>query len=547
MGRLDVATPRFNFARVTYFGVIASVFALSALSGRSQEPAGSADLHGTIRDSQGKPIASATVHLSGCDRTPALNAQTDGQGNYRFSALGKGVYSLRADATGFSEAVIPAIFLGVKESKSVDLTLEPTKETLPPVSPQGPAFFDQPQFTVSGVTDTTNLGGHGSDTVVRTRESLARETASLSKAPTVTDTAAAAALEASLRKRAEREPSSFEANHEFGQLLIRNGKARVAMPYLERAAHIDPADYGNSFDLALANSLAGNYDSARQQAEVLLVGHNTAELHHLLADVQEKLGNSLEAVREFQRAAALDPNESYLFDWGSELLLHHAPQPAIEVFNQGNRRFPRSTRMLLGLGAAYFAQANYDQAAQRISQATDIVPDDSTPYLFLGKIAQLQSPLSDEVVERLGRFVRLHSESAAANYYYSVALWRRRKTSRDSDVAAKVESLLGSATRLDPKYGAAYLQLGIVDCERGNFPKAIADFQQAVQASPDMEEAHYRLGQAYRETGQSEKAKAELRLYNKVAKESAQRAERERRELRQFLYTLRDQPASQVQ
>ena len=51
-------------------------------------------------------------------------------------------------------------------------------------SPQHPAttqpeFFDEPQFTVAGVTDTTNLGGHGSNTVARTKDALAKDVVSL--------------------------------------------------------------------------------------------------------------------------------------------------------------------------------------------------------------------------------------------------------------------------------------------------------------------------------------------------------------------------------
>src|SRR5579863_4521367 len=43
-----------------------------------------------------------------------------------------------------------------------------------------PEFFDEPQFIVAGVTDASTPGGHGSDTVVRTKEALAKDTASLS-------------------------------------------------------------------------------------------------------------------------------------------------------------------------------------------------------------------------------------------------------------------------------------------------------------------------------------------------------------------------------
>ena len=84
----------------------------------------------------------------------------------------------------------------------------------------------------------------------------------------------------------------------------------------------------------LANAKAGNFERARSGAESLLASRDTAELHHLLGDVQERTGHPLEAVRQYQKAAEMDPNEAYLFDWGSELLLHHAPEPAIDVFTQ---------------------------------------------------------------------------------------------------------------------------------------------------------------------------------------------------------------------
>ncbi len=278
----------------------------------------------------------------------------------------------------------------------------------------------------------------------------------------------------------------------------------------------------------------------------MLALSDKAELHHLLGDVQEKLGNSLEAVREYQRASEMDASEAYLFDWGSELLLHHAPEPALQVFTRGNHLFPGSVRMLIGLGAAWFARGSYDQAVQRICEASDLNPNDSIPYLFLGKMQSAESTPSEEVVEKLHRFVTLHPENADANYYYAVGLWKLRKEQQDTARAAQVESLLRNAIHLDPKFGAAYLQLGILDSERKNYPRAISEYQQAIQADPQMQEAHYRLAQAYRQTGDLAKSEAELQIYDRIAKESAQKAERERHEIRQFVYTLRDQPPPQL-
>jgi len=61
-----------------------------------------------------------------------------------------------------------------------------------------------------------------------------------------------------------------------------------------------------------------------------------------------------------------------------------------------------------------------------------------------------------------------------------------------------------------------------------------------------MEEVHYRLAQAYRQLGNPEKAKEELRLYGQLAEESEQKQDRERHQIKQFVYTLRDQSAPTV-
>jgi tetratricopeptide (TPR) repeat protein len=490
MPRLRAVSQQLRSAGLLSCGLVVLALFLLPLSLPAQE---AASLRGTVRNAQGSPVARATVGLQVKDGAQMKTAHTDAQGNYSFPDLHGGVYVLRAAMAGYRDAEIPSLFLGATEAKNVDVVLLPAKTPEPQSSspPGNPEFFDQPKFTVAGVTDTTSLGGHGSDTIVRTREALAKETVSLGK---------------------------------------------------------DPAGAASS----------GNYERERDQLQALLADEKNAkedkpELHHRLGDVQEKLGNSLEAVREYQYAAELDPSEAYLFDWGSELLLHHAPEPALDVFAQGNRLFPRSSRILIGLGAAWFALGSDDQAVQQVCTASDLNPNDPTPYLFLGRMQSAQTTTSGDVAEKLHRFVVLEPQNADANYYYAVGLWKLRKAPEDRANAAQIENLLRNAIRLDPKYGAAYLQLGILHSEQKDYPLAISDYQRAIQSSAQMqievpaqiEEAHFRLAQAYRQVGDAAKAEAELREYDQIAKESAKEEEREHHEIRQFVYTLRDQPASQ--
>jgi hypothetical protein len=57
-------------------------------------------------------------------------------------------------------------------------------------------------------------------------------------------------------------------------------------------------------------------------------------------------------------------------------------------------------------------------------------------------------------------------------------------------------------------------------------------------------QAHYRLAQAYRQAGDLPRAQKELELYERISRESAEQSVRERREIQQFVYTLRDGPSA---
>ena len=514
-------------------------------------PAPGATLQGVVRDSDRRPVTGATVTLQGTD-APAVTVRTDSAGAYRYSGVRQGSYTLRAEMIRYVAATVGPVTLARNESKTIDLTLESeTASKAQNSSTEIPQFFDEPHFTVAGVTDSTNLGGHGSDTIVRNREAVAKVATSMGKQALITPefNASNAAIEQSLRDAVERQPASFAANLQLGKVLVEDGKAREALAYLERASQLNPGDYDSAYELALARADTGDYEQARVGIRALLVKQDKSnqekgEPHHLLAEVSEKLNDPLDAAKEYQRAAELNPSEPYLFDWGAELLLHHAAEPAAEVFTRGNRLFPHSARMLAGLGASWYAIGSYDQAAQRLCEASDLSPGDPNPYLLMGKMQAVETTPTEAITERLERFLRLQPENALANYYYAVSVWKRRRSPEDEENFARVKSLLEKAVQLDPTLGLGYLQLGILYSERKDFPNAVVAYQQAIAATPGLEEAHYRLAQIYRQTGQTVNAQTELQLYEKLSKEKAAEAERQRHEVQQFVYQLRDSTTS---
>lgn len=435
-----------------------------------------ASLHGTVRDQFGNPIPGVQLLLQKKGFPKGLTFTADAHGSYSVTGLSPGEYALHAIVGANTENGPDTLVIKAHDSKTQDLVLKMDPMT-------GPLFYDKPSFIVSGVVDTTALGGHGSDTVVRTRESIAKDTAKLSNP---------------------------------------NAPTAGASPGLESLLQ------------------AGKYQEAKDHIRSLIGAGDKAELRHLLADIDEKTGDSLEAVHEYQRAAEMNPSEPYLFDWGSELLLHHAPEPAEEVFAKGNRLFPQSGRMLIGLGAASFARGSYNQAVERICQASDLNPNDPSPYIFLGKMQAAENVSSSKLLDRLRRFVTTQPQNAQANYFYAVALWKQNRGRNTSD--PQIATLLSNTTRLDPNFAPAQLQLGILKSEQGDQSSAITHYSRTIEIDPENQEAHFRLSQAYRKQGQTERAKKELQIYQELSKKSAEQVDRERREIPQFVYTLRSQP-----
>jgi Flp pilus assembly protein TadD len=96
---------------------------------------------------------------------------------------------------------------------------------------------------------------------------------------------------------------------------------------------------------------------------------------------------------------------------------------------------------------------------------------------------------------------------------------------------------------IDGKCGDAYLQLGILSASEYTFGKAIDFYTKAIEADPQLGEAHYRLGVAYDRIGESAKAKREFQLHDEIKKQQAEAIERQRRQVKQFLVVLPGQPA----
>jgi tetratricopeptide (TPR) repeat protein len=349
--------------------------------------------------------------------------------------------------------------------------------------------------------------------------------------------------EEQFRKALELEPGDFDANHNLGELYIQTGKIAKATPFLEQAQHINPASYDNGYDLALAYSLTGRPGEARQLVQDLVQQKDTAELHSLLGQIEEKEGKFVAAANEFGMAAKMDPTEENLFDWGSEFLLHRTYEPAIDVFEQGTQRYPDSARLKIGLGMALYSRGKYDDAVKALLAAADLNPADPRCYLFLSKAYDSSPNQAEEVIQRFRRFADLQPGNALALYYYAMSLWKGRRADTGFDLR-QVESLLQKAVELDRNLAEAHVQLGNLYADQHQYDKSIPQYERALELNPNLADAHYRLGQDYVHAGQKDRAQGEFDVYQRLRAQHMAEVDKERAEVQQFVYSAKAVPST---
>jgi tetratricopeptide (TPR) repeat protein len=493
-----------NRGRVILGVVIAALIncssALGSANQHSPQQTDAVSIEGSVRDAASKPLADATVLLEEKGNPTIVETKTRADGTFVLSTDHRGTYTVRAQKPGWIDTVVDVLVLSPGDKKRVDLVLCPAgslkldssaSQPAAKPSPGAMEFKDEPNFTVAGVTDWSNLGLHGSAASSRTSESLAKETLML--------------------KSSEPEKAPVGASEK-------------------------------RYEVALAYRDKGDFTRAREQFRKALASADDAEGHRLLGELDERLNEPLEAVHEFERATRMDPSEQNYFEWGTELLLHKAAEPAAEIFARGSNAHPKSARMLTGLGAALYSSGSGEEAARRLCEAADLQPADPTPYLFLGKIEKTTpAPLACSE-QKLTRFALQQPGNALANFYYAISLWKREKGSENPEGLKQVEALLEKSVSVDPKLGEAYLQLGVLHFAQGNFEQAIGDYRKAIDVNPQLGEAHRQLGLAFQRMGQKEQAGQEFQAYEQIEKTEAAENERQQRELRQFLIILKDHP-----
>jgi tetratricopeptide (TPR) repeat protein len=324
---------------------------------------------------------------------------------------------------------------------------------------------------------------------------------------------------------------------EVASLLAVHAQYSSAIPMLEQARKVSPTSYDLNYNLALAYFRNGNHSKSAETLQALVAHQPRAEAYNLLAQVEEQRKRFLEAVRAFQKAAELEPsNEDYRFDYGYELLQHQTDRAAIAILASGVRDFPRSLKLHLGLGCAYYVVGNQEDAARTLLKTIKIDPSNKLAYLLLGKSYEQAGSLQAAVAEAFKAYLTLAPLDPWAYYHYGTILYLNTQSATKPDFQ-ETKSCLRRALSLNPRFAEALVQLAIVLQAEDQNSESVSLLGQAVESNPRLASAHYRLGIAYIRLGEKDKAAGEFALSERLNAENQDG--REKRRVIQFLVEQR--------
>ena len=326
----------------------------------------------------------------------------------------------------------------------------------------------------------------------------------------------------------------------LAELLISHGKFAESIDEFQAVADLDPSHPESQFNLALAQFRAGRLDDALASSEKCKELGDSAELEDLLGDIQEARGDNLAAVKNYQAAVALAPNdEKYRLSLAIELIRHQNFDAAKAVLKDAENLQPNSWRIQVALGMVEYFAGTDDEATRYLLNAADLTSEPELALKYLGDIqVDRSSPPDPGAVARLCEYADHQSKDGQMQFYCGASLFRRDSVSGDKTHSAEILRRLHTAAGLLPKDASPHCQLGKAYRWLGQWQDALAESQICARMDPDSADAHYRLAQIYEHVGQPEQKRKEIKLYETASTRVADENARRQATMKTFLYNI---------
>jgi hypothetical protein len=114
-------------------------------------------INGVVKDSTGAVIPGAMVTLTNTDTNFVLQGKTDSKGNYSFSPIKIGHYTVSASAPRFQTTTQQNVTVNIQDQLNISLTLTPGSALETVTVTSAPPMLQNENASVGQVVDTQTL------------------------------------------------------------------------------------------------------------------------------------------------------------------------------------------------------------------------------------------------------------------------------------------------------------------------------------------------------------------------------------------------------
>jgi Flp pilus assembly protein TadD len=344
----------------------------------------------------------------------------------------------------------------------------------------------------------------------------------------------------SLRTAARRSPEELELRQRLAELLVSNGKFAESIEDFQRAVELKPNRPDLFFNLALAQFKAAHLDDALASAEKNRGLSDSADVEDLLGDIEEARGDSLAAVKSYQSAVALAPDEEkYRLSLALEFLRHKSFDPAKMVLEQAGEAHPNSWKIPFTLGMLQYFEGKEEDATPTLLHAAKLAPQPPVVLKYVGDIQMDRAAGPDaSAVSQLCKYAEENPKDATMQYYCAALLFRRDYAAENKANMPDILRRINAAATHLPNDPSPHCQLGRAYRWLEQWQAALRESEICVRLDPDSAQAHYRLAQIYHHEGNEVRAKQEMTLYEADSKHVVDENARRDETMKTFLYTI---------
>lgn len=288
----------------------------------------------------------------------------------------------------------------------------------------------------------------------------------------------------------------------FGALRAKAGQNEAALPFLERAATLDPGDTETRGLLANAYIALGRLvDAERTLTEGLKSAPEDETLEARMAQVLARRGRGEEALKKIDLGLSRKADQPLLQRMKGEVLQQmNRPAEAATAFREALRLDPISVEAQLNLGRCLLLLGHREEGKAAVLRAHQLRPEDPEALGVLASL-ELEERQFDQAERYVEQLFERDSDRPQTRELYALIKLQKANALAEAGRNDDAEALYREGLKVNPGYGPLQGGLGMLYGKLRRFSEAEACFKRYLELSPADPLGYLLLGSTYASLG----------------------------------------------